>query len=209
MIVTNEMEKQFRSSKGGVPPKSLALIRKLFGTKKFNSIIGKEISQDVYDELMQLKSDCLKRKASRKKAKHETKVYTKPTTIKPCTITTGQFIKDYIENESDSNIHGGLVPQWIHAPVSWDIIRIKLMQLDYKDFLKTYYWKAIRLYMIHKNGGHCTFCNHETRLNVHHRTYDHHGLELFFLDDLVVLCESCHAKEHGIKMLNTNNNTKW
>lgn len=203
MIVTNEMEKQFRSSKGGVPPKSLALVRKIFGTKKFNSIIGKEITQEIYDDLMQLKSDCLKRKAERKKSKYQPKVYSKPEIVKPCTITTGSFIKNFIENESESNIHGGLIPEWIHAPISWDIIRIKLMQLEYKDFLKTYYWKAIRLYMIHKNGDHCTLCSSESNLNVHHKTYDHHGLELFFLDDLIVLCVNCHAKEHGIKMLDT------
>jgi hypothetical protein len=203
MIVTKEMDKLFRPRGRAVPAKSLALVRKVLGINKFKQIVGKEITQDIYDELMRLKDESLSNKRAKVKSKREINATLKPKLIKASNIDTASFIKNFIENESESNIHGGLVPEWIHAPVSWDIIRIRLMQLDYKNFLKTYYWKAIRLYMIHKTGDHCTYCHNEKNLNVHHKSYDHHGVELFFIDDLIVLCESCHAKEHGIKMVNT------
>ena len=34
-------------------------------------------------------------------------------------------------------------------------------------------------------------------LNTHHKTYIHHGEEIDHLEDLIVLCQECHEKEHG------------
>jgi 5-methylcytosine-specific restriction endonuclease McrA len=34
-------------------------------------------------------------------------------------------------------------------------------------------------------------------VNVHHRTYEHHGEEHQYLDDLILLCHPCHSKFHG------------
>ena len=36
----------------------------------------------------------------------------------------------------------------------------------------------------------------ENNLQVHHKTYLHHGKEVFYLEDLIVLCDNCHHNEH-------------
>lgn len=37
----------------------------------------------------------------------------------------------------------------------------------------------------------------DTVLDLHHKTYEHHGDELEHLDDLEFLCRDCHAYRHG------------
>jgi 5-methylcytosine-specific restriction endonuclease McrA len=44
----------------------------------------------------------------------------------------------------------------------------------------------------------CQLCPATTALQVHHRTYAHRGQEYQYLEDLVVLCETCHATHHHI-----------
>lgn len=205
------MEKSFRTCRGGVPFKSLTLVRNLFGSKKFNSIIGKDITPDTYDELMSYRHETQCNVANRKQMKKKQKGKKKDivkTYLIPSNDYTTDFISKFLENSFEGKLHGGLIPEWIHLNIRWDEVRIRLMQLEYKAFLSTYYWKAIRLYMIFNNGGHCTYCSSENFLEVHHKSYDHHGIELFFLDELIVLCSSCHAHEHGKKggkrLLNTS-----
>jgi 5-methylcytosine-specific restriction endonuclease McrA len=70
--------------------------------------------------------------------------------------------------------------------------------LPYKDFLVTPYWKAIAQYKRYKAKYKCELCNSNGSLAVHHKTYENHGLEVYHLEDLVVLCKDCHEKFHGI-----------
>lgn len=78
-----------------------------------------------------------------------------------------------------------------------DRIERNVWRYDYGVYLKTQYWirlssKAKALY------GSCVLCPRKDRLNTHHRNYDHLGQEET-LRDLVVLCNDCHRKFHGIK----------
>lgn len=71
--------------------------------------------------------------------------------------------------------------------------------LDYYDFLKTPYWDGIRSYKLKKAHYCCELCGKKGVLNVHHKTYEHHGLEHLkgVADkDLIVLCRDCHEKFH-------------
>jgi len=65
-----------------------------------------------------------------------------------------------------------------------------------KEFLLTPYWKAIAEKTKKKAGFKCLMCNGKNNLATHHRTYDNHGDELYHMEDLVVICEDCHAKFH-------------
>lgn len=72
--------------------------------------------------------------------------------------------------------------------------------LSYEAFLGSAYWECIRLYKLKQAGYSCSLCNSKKGLNVHHRTYTHHGLEhkrIYADQDLIVLCKDCHAKFHG------------
>lgn len=85
-----------------------------------------------------------------------------------------------------------------------EMLKIKIINMQYKDFLNTVYWKAIRQYKLNKANHKCTICNSTKKLNVHHKTYDRHGLEHIPQvadEDLIVLCGDCHAKFHD-KLVN-------
>ena len=44
----------------------------------------------------------------------------------------------------------------------------------------------------------------ENTVDVHHKTYEHHGQEHRYLGDLVLLCRNCHSKFHD-KLVATGN----
>lgn len=70
--------------------------------------------------------------------------------------------------------------------------------MDYRDFLFTSYWRYVRHIKIRQAKCKCQMCGKKhTLLNIHHKTYIHHGLEHLYLNDLIVLCEKCHKKIHG------------
>ena len=71
--------------------------------------------------------------------------------------------------------------------------KIKLM--DYKDFLQTPYWKTISSFLKIKEQK-CEICGNTHNLHTHHKTYDNHGYELEYMEDLQVICEACHQKLH-------------
>ena len=70
---------------------------------------------------------------------------------------------------------------------------------DYKDYLQTERWKTISRTLKSMAGYRCQRCGakkQEHELNVHHLTYAHKGEEERHTEDLIVLCEDCHWKEH-------------
>lgn len=79
-----------------------------------------------------------------------------------------------------------------------EVIENYIKSMDYKDFLKTPYWKAISEKVKQRAGFRCSICNGTENLAAHHRTYEHHGAELYHLDDLICICSKCHEKYHDI-----------
>ena len=75
-----------------------------------------------------------------------------------------------------------------------DVETLRIM--PYKEFLKTNYWQTVRNYVLWKRSYVCELCNAADNLNVHHATYQHRGCEFNHLNELKVLCRSCHAKFH-------------
>ena len=71
-----------------------------------------------------------------------------------------------------------------------------LRSMSYRDFLATEYWKIVREYKMYKQGYKCQLCSAKGNLNVHHRNYEFRGREYAHMEDLIVLCESCHSKYH-------------
>ena len=72
------------------------------------------------------------------------------------------------------------------------------MQMNYKEFLQTPYWKAIAGKIRRKANYKCQICGKEKLLNVHHRSYENHGLEHTYKGqrDLIAICQDCHEKFH-------------
>lgn len=83
------------------------------------------------------------------------------------------------------------------SSLDYDAIYKHIRGMKYQDFLKTPYWAGIALFVRKRDGKKCSVCGRKDGiLDVHHKTYDHHGDELHHLDDLSCVCRECHAKEH-------------
>lgn len=73
----------------------------------------------------------------------------------------------------------------------------KLKSMPYSEYLQSDHWKGLRIKALKKSNFRCQLCNTKTKvLNVHHNTYERRGEEE--LSDLIVLCEDCHKRHHGI-----------
>lgn len=70
-----------------------------------------------------------------------------------------------------------------------------LSNMPYKEYLQTTEWQDIRKHKLRKAHYKCELCNSASLLHVHHKTYENRGNERD--SDLIVLCESCHAKFHN------------
>lgn len=67
---------------------------------------------------------------------------------------------------------------------------------DYKAYLKSDIWKAVRGAAIYRAGGVCEWCKGTDLLQVHHKKYPQaFGTET--PEMLQVLCDPCHAEAHG------------
>ena len=67
---------------------------------------------------------------------------------------------------------------------------------EYKAYLKSDIWKAVRGAAIYRAGGVCEWCKGTDLLQVHHKTYPQ-ALGTETPDMLQVLCDPCHAEAHG------------
>ncbi len=79
-----------------------------------------------------------------------------------------------------------------YSDVGYNEIAEYIKKLSYSDFLQTPYWKAVANRVRYNASFKCQFCNGNGEVHVHHKTYEHHGREHKYLEDLVCLCKDCH-----------------
>jgi 5-methylcytosine-specific restriction endonuclease McrA len=73
----------------------------------------------------------------------------------------------------------------------------QLRKMPFAEYRKQPEWQARRTATLSRAGYHCQFCSEsDTRLDVHHNTYERYGDESAF--DLIALCSACHERGHGI-----------
>jgi len=65
--------------------------------------------------------------------------------------------------------------------------------VDYYRYIKSPRWLGVKKRVINKRGWRCQLCGSEEDIQVHHLSYGNIGKEKD--EDLLVLCETCHAKE--------------
>lgn len=112
-----------------------------------------------------------------------------------------EYTKNFFENierlkKNVQNIYGDPVENF-HFLNKWDWYNyINIENLSYKEYLNSWYWKTIRNYIV-VTRKRCELCNSTMKLNVHHKTYKHRGYESEYLEDLILLCNNCHAKFHN------------
>lgn len=65
---------------------------------------------------------------------------------------------------------------------------------EYAEYLRSDHWQRMRKVALWRWNYKCVVCGTKDNLDVHHKTYDRLGHEA--LEDLVVLCRSCHEATH-------------
>lgn len=85
----------------------------------------------------------------------------------------------------------------LYQDVFWDAIQDYILQMDYKDFLKTPYWVAISELVRRRHKYVCEMCGKGGVLHVHHPNYEFHGKELQNIKKLKCLCADCHELFHN------------
>lgn len=66
---------------------------------------------------------------------------------------------------------------------------------EYLEYLRSQHWRDFRKEALEYYGHICCGCGTNDNLHVHHRTYKNIGNES--MEDVVVLCKSCHFREHS------------
>lgn len=116
---------------------------------------------------------------------------------------TKEFISNYLQINTNQVCSFGMGRNFKSMKIEHDSVdreKIKecILKMKYHDFLNTRYWKIIADYEKFRANRKCQLCNSETNVNVHHSTYEHHGLEIDYRNDLVILCNNCHEKFHNV-----------
>lgn len=116
---------------------------------------------------------------------------------------TDNFIETFITPKSDYPVKDLFeIFRWSRF-VDNDWIKSIINELPYDSFLQSRYWENVRLYKFAKAHYRCESCgccaSSDNKLNVHHKTYENHGLEHtkeVADKDLIVLCHKCHKLTH-------------
>lgn len=69
---------------------------------------------------------------------------------------------------------------------------------SYHKYLLSPKWRNIRTDILNERGHNCEKCGEKKNLQIHHLTYKNIFNEK--PEDLMILCRSCHRKEHGLKV---------
>ena len=72
---------------------------------------------------------------------------------------------------------------------------------EYINHTQSKQWREIRKKIIVRDGGCCIQCGSSVSLAIHHTTYANVGDEENHLDDLTLLCKSCHQRQHNRRRL--------
>jgi len=64
---------------------------------------------------------------------------------------------------------------------------------SYAAYLRSDHWREMQAKW---KQAHCFCCHTNSRLDLHHTTYDHFGNE--WATDLITLCRPCHDKVHAL-----------
>jgi 5-methylcytosine-specific restriction endonuclease McrA len=81
--------------------------------------------------------------------------------------------------------------------------------MNYKNQLLTKNWKQKRLIILKRDNFKCKKCNSTNNLHVHHLVYEK-NLKAWEAknENLITLCNICHAKEHDKKPISSFFNKK-
>jgi hypothetical protein len=86
-----------------------------------------------------------------------------------------------------------------HKLLTYDQAEVDhLASLNYKDFLRTDYWRVFTHNRKYAVWYKCQFCGQKTVLDAHHLNYDFRGQEILFPHTITCICRKCHDLTHNL-----------
>ena len=76
--------------------------------------------------------------------------------------------------------------------LSVDVLEEARGKIKYREFLRSPYWRVVTNYVRYTRKV-CEYCRAEEGLKVYHRTLEHIGYEILYMDDIEYLCRRCRA----------------
>ncbi len=67
---------------------------------------------------------------------------------------------------------------------------------EYRQYLNSDKWKAIRDNIVYRDGNMCRLCGSQERLEVHHMNGKFRFKEEYHPEILITLCADCHERIH-------------
>lgn len=77
----------------------------------------------------------------------------------------------------------------------------------YYEYLNSHQWKQKRKIALQFYGNNCCLCGSKHSIQVHHRNYKNLFKES--MEDLILLCESCHRMFHKKKIWKNGKQSKY
>jgi 5-methylcytosine-specific restriction endonuclease McrA len=77
----------------------------------------------------------------------------------------------------------------------------------YYEYLQSYDWRKKRKIALEFYGRNCCLCGSTHSIQVHHRNYKNLFKEN--MEDLILLCESCHRNFHKKKIMKNGKQSKY
>lgn len=120
----------------------------------------------------------------------------------------------YTQHQQRSSSRGGDYTQWLSSTsekhLNYQTYKHTLgsykpeviQSMPYQEFLNSRYWRLARVPIWERDNLTCVRCGatrRDTRIDVHHKTYIHHGKEHLHPEDLECLCRECHVKYHDME----------
>lgn len=110
------------------------------------------------------------------------------------------FIQEYFHFDLDTGA-GAYEKLFSNAkPLDWSKVKDYILSMKYFYFLKSSYWRIISEEKKRIAKWQCS-CGCRESLQTHHLSYNHHGEEHLYMEDLRVLCNKCHQGDiHNEKL---------
>lgn len=106
-------------------------------------------------------------------------------------MTSEEFIFEYLKADQDTGSGSYEKMISVAKDLDWEKVKSYILDLKYFYFLKSSYWLIISQEVKRRANWKCS-CGCRESLQTHHLSYDHHGEEHLYMNDLKVLCSKCH-----------------
>lgn len=106
-------------------------------------------------------------------------------------MTQQEFIFEYFKADQDTGAGSYEKMLTLANSLDWTDIKKYIINLKYFYFLKSSYWLIISNEIKRRANWKCS-CGCRESLQTHHLSYDHHGEEHLYMNDLQILCSKCH-----------------